>query len=257
MSGMSDSFDPSDPAGDYVLGLLRGGERRAFEAEMALTPGLADEVAAWEQRLLPLALAVPAARPPQALWNRIEAAIAPPAPAARTRTVAPPRQPGQARRGSGFSLWRSLAFWRGFSLMAAVAAIILAILRPGAGPPAPDLVAILQATPQAGPVSPGMSPLAFTLAVRPDGGFTMAPVSPRTPPRGHVWQLWAIAPAAKPVSLGLVRARHTTRFKAGQIPVPLRRAHVLIAVSLEPPGGSPTGQPTGPVVFTGPLLRLR
>ena len=29
-----------------------------------------------------------------------------------------------------------------------------------------------------------------------------------------------------------------------------------LAVSLEPPGGSPTGLPTGPVLYSGPIQRL-
>jgi anti-sigma-K factor RskA len=29
-----------------------------------------------------------------------------------------------------------------------------------------------------------------------------------------------------------------------------------LAISLEPKGGSPTGQPTGPILFTGPVIRL-
>jgi anti-sigma-K factor RskA len=30
----------------------------------------------------------------------------------------------------------------------------------------------------------------------------------------------------------------------------------VLAVSLEPPGGSPTGQPTGPVIANGKLAQL-
>jgi anti-sigma-K factor RskA len=30
----------------------------------------------------------------------------------------------------------------------------------------------------------------------------------------------------------------------------------VLAVSVEPPGGSPTGQPTGPVVATGDLKNI-
>ena len=75
---MSDSIPPiPDRAGEYVLGVLRGEERRAFEADMARDPVLAAEVAAWEYRLLPLALAVPQAEPPANSWHEIERIIAP------------------------------------------------------------------------------------------------------------------------------------------------------------------------------------
>ena len=258
MSGFSDMRDQPDRAGEYVLGVLRGDERRAFEAELARDPVLAAETAAWEQRLLPLALTIPAATPPQTVWARIEAATAVPSTAPGQPRIAAPARPAvlpvaQPR----FSLWRSLGFWRGFSMIAAAAAIILAILRPAPMPPAPNLVALLQATPQAPPVSVAVSPVAFTLALRPNGALSVAPVSVRKPPSGRVWQLWAIAPNAKPVSIGLMHVRHTTRFPAGHIPLYLRQPHILFAISVEPPGGSPTGLPTGPVVFTGPLLTLQ
>jgi anti-sigma-K factor RskA len=255
MSGFSDNPDQPDRPGEYVLGVLRGEERRVFEAELARDPRLAAEVAAWEQRLLPLALAVPAAVPPQGIWARIETAIS--APPVRAAPLTPQRGLRQAQSPARFSLWRSLGFWRGLALAAAAAAIILAILRPVAEPPPPNLVALLQATPQAAPVSPAVSPVAFTLAMRPDGALSIAPVSTRRPPDGRVWQLWAIAPNAKPVSIGLMHVSHMTRFKSRQVPAYLRKPHILFAVSVEPPGGSPTGLPTGPVVFTGPLLTLQ
>ncbi len=252
MSGFSDQ---PDRPGEYVLGVLRGDERQAFETELARDAALRAEVAAWEQRLLPLALAVTEAEPPQAIWTRIEAELA--SPIARSPIAPAARSPMPVPRQSRFNLWRSLSFWRGFALIAAAAAIILAILRPQAVPPAPNLVALLQATPQAASVSPAVSPVAFTLALRPNGALNVTPVSPRQPPAGQVWELWAIAPNAKPVAVGVMQVSRVTRFSSGRLPASLRKPHILFAVSVEPPGGSPTGQPTGPVVFTGPLLTLQ
>ena len=257
MSDMAGGPERSDRAGEYVLGVMRGQEPLDFEAELARHEWLAAEVAAWERRLLPLALSVPAAAPPRHVWMLIEAAIASRAVAApappRAARAMPPLQRQPARRGG---LWRSLVFWRSFSLLAAITAIILAILWPNTGPPPPNLVALLQATPQAEPPAPGVSRTAFTVAMRPDGALAVLPVSIRKPPKGKGWELWAIAPKALPVPIGMIHARQTTRFNPGQMPVILRRSHVLIAVSVERPDGSPTGKPTGPVVFTGPLLRL-
>ena len=66
-------------------------------------------------------------------------------------------------------------------------------------------------------------------------------------------QLWALPPGATaPTSLGLIPA-------AGQItvtPETIRpQPGMLIEISLEPPGGSTTGRPTGPVLFIGRLSR--
>lgn len=245
MSGSEERPEPvPDRAGEYVLGVMRGEERRAFEEEMARDPALAAEVAAWERRLLPLALAVPPAAPPAPAWDHIASAIGFPASAAL------------ARPSHGMRLWRSLTLWRGFAVIAAAAALALAVLRPHPVP-GPDLVAVLQPSALAPPVPPGVSPAAFAVAVHPDGAIGVTPVSTRRPPEGRVWQLWAIAPGKKPVPIGLLRASRPTRLGPGDVPATLRHADIQIAVSVEPPGGSPTGQPTGPVVFAGPLLKLR
>lgn len=153
-------------------------------------------------------------------------------------------------------LWQSLILWRGIALLAVIAALVLAVLRPHpvAGP---DLVAVLQPTQAAPPASPGTSRLIFTVALYPDGSVAVQPLSTRKPPKGKVWQLWAIAPSERPVAVGLVHAGKPTRLGPGDVPGSLRHAHVLIAVSVEPPKGSASGLPTGPMVFTGPLLRLR
>ena len=64
-------------------------------------------------------------------------------------------------------------------------------------------------------------------------------------------ELWLISQGGKPSSLGLIAAGQPVRIN---VPAELL-THVgsgaTLAVSLEPPGGSPTGQPTGPVYRGG------
>jgi anti-sigma-K factor RskA len=69
-------------------------------------------------------------------------------------------------------------------------------------------------------------------------------------------ELWTLPKGGAPRSLGLLPS-------AGRIQVKLARDQAgtiagipAMAVSLEPKGGSPTGAPTGPVLYSGPLLRL-
>ena len=70
----------------------------------------------------------------------------------------------------------------------------------------------------------------------------------------RVLELWWAPPEGKPTSLGLIRADGVTVLSRGQLPGGLRGSGIdHMAVSVEPPGGSPTGQPTGPVVFYGKL----
>jgi anti-sigma-K factor RskA len=72
----------------------------------------------------------------------------------------------------------------------------------------------------------------------------------------RVPELWLIAPGDRPRSLGLLRADTTV-----SLPIPenlraLATRQATLAVSLEPPGGSKTGAPTGPVIATGRLTSL-
>ena len=70
----------------------------------------------------------------------------------------------------------------------------------------------------------------------------------------RVLELWWAPAQGAPKSLGLIKADGTTVLSRGQLPGGLRGSGIdHMAVSVEPPGGSPTGQPTGPVVFYGKL----
>jgi len=74
-------------------------------------------------------------------------------------------------------------------------------------------------------------------------------VSAATAPNERVFELWAIAPGtARPRSLGIIPANG--ELKLSPLPPDLRDG-VTLAISVEPLGGSPTQQPTGPVVFVG------
>ncbi|MCW8306391.1 anti-sigma factor [Acidiphilium sp. PA] len=231
---------PPDRAGLYVLGLLRGQERREFEADLAVDPVLAMEVAAWEVRLLPLSLAIAPVEPSEAVWLEIQRILAPRESAGSVPVPASLRRRPSWRE----SFWDNVAVWRGIGGIAIAAALAIALLRPQPVP-APGLVAVLSS--KAGPV--------FTVALRSDGGMNIAPVGSIKPPPGKVWQLWAVAGGEKPVPVGFVSAKPSI-LPAHQIPADLRKPNILMAVTVEPPGGSPTGQPDTPIVFAGPILPI-
>ena len=75
------------------------------------------------------------------------------------------------------------------------------------------------------------------------------------PAEGRSYELWALGAGRKaPESLGVINAR-------AEIPAKLlgsldsaRLQNTVFAISDEPTGGSPTGQPTGPVLFTGKIV---
>jgi anti-sigma-K factor RskA len=72
----------------------------------------------------------------------------------------------------------------------------------------------------------------------------------------RVPELWLIPADGKPRALGLLRADSAVTIVIPAALRPHASANATLAVSLEPPGGSPTGAPTGPVVATGKLTNL-
>jgi anti-sigma-K factor RskA len=226
---------PDDPdarealAAEYVLGTLEAREAARVRAAMAAEPGFAALVEAWERRLAPLARTIPHADPPPGLLARIEAAL-------DARAVAP--APVTSQR-----FWKAWAV--GASALAASLAAIL-LLRPAAEPPQ-RFVAVLQQD-QASP--------AWVVEASRERGIVLAgAINPRPREEGRVLQLWGLpVGATAPTSLGLVP-------EDGRLvvsPDVLRpQPGMLIEISLEPPGGSPIGRPTGPILFIGRLERVQ
>ena len=145
-------------------------------------------------------------------------------------------------------------WWKGATGLAAALAAMLAIglilppgvigPRPGPTGPAGTWYAVLQ---------PGEEQPAFVAEVDLAAGtISLRPLRAPAPPEGRDYEMWVLGGGrAQPVSLGLLG-------QGGRLPLDALEGPVgdsTLAVSVEPAGGSPTGQPTGPVVFTGELIR--
>lgn len=219
-------------AAEYVLGTLQGPARRRFERLLAEDTGLRRKVAAWESRLTPWAAAMaPEAVPPR-VWQGIRRRLGFEADAVR---------PGP---------WRWLAL--GSTALAAGLALVL-VMRPA--PPAPEV-------PPAPPVWQDLAVLAdqqqpvWIVRASADGarlrfsGLADAPL-----PAGHDYELWVLTPEGTPLSLGVVQASgaRAAEVAVGDAGRALMARGVALAISLEPVGGSPTGAPTGPVLWSGKL----
>ena len=227
--GAADPFeDPELDIAEYVLGTLRPDQARAVEALALADPAVAAGLAAWEVKLGHLATLVPPVEPPSALWHRL--ALATGIEAAQLRF----RGNGSAER-----IRASLRLWRTLAVAAAMATVVFAalLLRPSPSA-APVLLAAL---------SPTGTPGAAFL-VRVDAAGNAAIIAPEPPPAasGQVLELWALAPGAgAPVSLGVLPGAGTARLRAAV------RPGTQLLLSHEPAGGSPTGQPIGPVLYSG------
>lgn len=228
---------PSDDgilAAEYVIGLLTPDEARKVKARAAEDPALAQSILSWQERLSGLARRVRPVTPPPLVWQRLEAEVMPPAPAARNGRRRRPWWHAAAWRGTGQQAgWMFAGGMIGAAVMAALLASKLLIAEPA--------VAALV------PVNSPMP--AFWVMVTKDGYATVIADAAELQP-GNTLELWGVPPGATvPVSLGVVPA--TGRVKMPAI-VP---AGTLLLVSSEPQGGSPTGAPTGPVVYQGRMVK--
>ena len=69
----------------------------------------------------------------------------------------------------------------------------------------------------------------------------------------HAHELWVIPEGGKPHSLGTMARGRQMHMRLADALAQLLQQGATIAISVEPPGGSPTGAPTGPVVASGAL----
>jgi anti-sigma-K factor RskA len=243
---MTDELDETEAlAAEYVLGTLEPEARAEMQRRLVTDRELARLVDLWQQRLAPLAAPIPPVEPPPAAWLGIAQALAAeahPAPDARRVRV---------RHHHG--LLYSVTLWRWCALGASALAAVLALYIVGAvlrSPPAPAAryVAVLDR----GEASP-----ALIVTVDPaTGRVTIRPLAIAAA-EGRALELWLITGEGRPPqALALLDPKQPAAFALPpQIKAAVRPSAAL-AVSLEPPGGSPTGQPTGPVVYQGRLLAL-
>ncbi len=217
-------------AAEYVIGTLAPEQARALEALAMHDPAIATSIAVWQDRLAPLAEAVPKVAPPAVLWRRLALA---------TGIEGVAAGPPAPRRGN--RLWRSPGLWRATTVVSMAVAASLAFML--LGRPAQQGEPLLAALSPYG--SPGAT---FLVRVDANGLATIVAAGAPNTPQGRALELWALnAGATAPVSLGLLPGAGRK-----QLLVP-NRAGTQLLVSQEPEGGSPTGQPTGPVVYAGLL----
>jgi anti-sigma-K factor RskA len=219
-------------AQQYAVGSLRGGARRRYEALLPGHPALRESLQQWQARLMPLTVALAPEAPPPRVWQAIERRLWPAAAAAPQ------------------AWWQGLALWRGVSALASIASLGLALLLVLPGPAQPPVVVVLQGT---GGAAQGVN--SFVASVSADGSaMVMRPLLPVSLEADRVLELWSVPPDGAPRSLGLIAANGATVIDRKRLPASLLKGGTAaLAVSVEPPGGSTTGAPTGPVVYAGKL----
>ena len=218
-------------AGEYVLGVLDGAERDAFERRAAREASLRQHVSYWQEHFADLDKGVAPLDVPPALWTKIEGQLG-------GRKIAQAAGPGFSEK-----LWSSLGFWRGASFAGALASLLLAVsvgLLAGRATPQPQIVAVM--------LTPEGVPGAIA-EIHYDGRINVIPIHDFEVPKGKTLQVWTLFDKAKgPISVGLIERTRQALFHRADLPAGQQQ---LYEITLEPEGGSPTGKPTGPVLVKG------
>jgi len=221
-------------AAEYVLGTLPSRARIRVARLIAVDPRWSETVRAWEERLVPLAESLSPVAPPARVWTAVQSRI----------------QGRASTDGARGSVWGNLALWRGLTLagFATALALALVVLTPPREAPIETMVAVL--------AGQDAKPVLVASADRASRILTVKAIAPLQPGADRALELWALPASGNPRSLGLIPATGLARLA---LPAPAGTALQNIpalAVSLEPAGGSPTGLPTGPVLYSGPLQKL-
>lgn len=267
-------------AAEYVLGTLQGRARERFCSLMRDDGALRREVTRWEARLVPLVETLSGREAPARAWAGIEARLGQqPQPLESTverRPAAAGANPRKTIRAHP-RWWNALPVWRGFALAMTVSTIALALVLSTGEPPPVSTAAGSSRTNQAGlgaagPATPAMMAILTDATAQP----TMLVSWPMAPGRdGQVelrvriimdhptmdantsWELWLLPSNAggQPRSVGLVGVEPEQRLRVDASMLEALMDASGMALSNEPAGGSPTGRPSGPVIFKGPCIK--
>ena len=283
---MSDDDDKDALAAEYVLGTLDTDERVQAQLMISVDKGFAAAVSSWERRLGELSAMVDSKEPPAETWDHVKAKIVGVDPSAALKlpavemsqpvTVAP--APIIHERGAAgadvIQLSRRVSRWRSATvLMGALAACLVAFIV--LGETNPDMLPlqlrpkpkVIQVTNTIEVTAP--APAEFVAVLQKD---TFSPaflltldLAKRTVTvravgaehqAGKSYELWLVSEKyATPQSLGLIGDQQFTVRKALEKYDAATVNRATYAVSLEPEGGSKTGVPTGPVLYTGKLVQ--
>jgi anti-sigma-K factor RskA len=203
---------------EYVVGTLRGAARRAFERRRARDPFVDRRVAAWEERFALLTLRLRPVAPLPATWAAIE-----------------------RRTGGSRGAWQALAAAVALIAVLGFGWVVWQELRP------PQATAVLASEEGAQLWRLELAEEAQYMDVSAVGSIAV--------PDERARELWALPEGAAPVSLGLLPERGSVRLALDERQRDALARTVNVAVSDEPAGGSPTGAPTGAVLYVAALAR--
>jgi anti-sigma-K factor RskA len=280
---MAYSEDHIALAAEYALGTLDADERAQVESLMSVDGDFTAMVQAWEYRLGVLNQMVGSVEPSPEVWDRIRTAIGhsePQAPLLLPEDSPPPAVHEVAApatdtdRSTVIRLSRRARRWRAVaSFSTAIAAALVALIAVAAYQPdlLPDAIRPrprIQVVEVKAPPTPAPPSAQYVAVLQKEGGspafiltvdaatrnFTVRRVG-AAPEPGKSYELWIVSDKLqRPRSLGVIGGNEFTTRPVLSAYDPEVVNQATYAVTVEPPGGSPTGVATGPIVFTGKLV---
>ena len=222
-------------AAELALGVLDGEERAAALRRMLAEPGFAREVERWRDHFDVLFDGVAEVVPPSGLFASVEARI-----------------DGRDAPKRGVNPWKPTAIAASLAALAMTAVALRPVDAPIAPAPAPQIVA---AAPMIAAMAltdaSGSQPAMYDVAA----GMVKMP-GPMPIPAGKSAQLWMIEGNAAPKPLGTFHSTGPGTYEAEAKMGAVIKPGTVLAISIEPIGGSPTGAPTGPVIASGLLTKV-
>jgi anti-sigma-K factor RskA len=221
---------------EYVLGVLDAEARAAVAREITSSAAAAAAVAQWERQLAPLARDIPEVQPGRDVWQRILQALQWDAPARASRRP---------------SLWQSVQFWRWLGISASVATVVCVtflVIAPRQTHTVAATGMMVSSIKQANGVASWTATIDITRRQ-----LILVPATPAAVAQNRSTELWLIPQGKMPIAMGVFNADAVTTLLLSQALVAQLGSTAALAVSVEPIGGSPTGQPTGPVIATGSI----
>lgn len=244
-------------AADYAVGLMTLRVQRRFERLLELDPALRMEVVEWQKVLLGLTDNLPEQQVAERVWQAIQTQLGP---------ETPPQTLGEAAIDIGadapqkaeiptakeaknkvIPLRRKPSIRSWYAVAAAACVLAVTLL----------LGQVFEQDRQYASATLVASDQHAALSIKAYSGYLQVePLVLSSAQTNSSLELWAIAANGKPVSLGLLPNNGRGQIDLSDVQRKLLKTPVTLAVSLEPQGGSPTGLPTGPVLYQGQLAQL-
>ncbi|MGE8101133.1 anti-sigma factor [Pseudomonas fluorescens] len=212
-------------AADYAIGLMPTAARRRFEQLLLDDAELRVELAKWQESLTSLNEPLVEVPVPDRVWTAINARIEP------QELHVPAKRP----------------FWNWLRITVAVCSLLVAVTL--------GILYNRDSSQYSATLLSASAQPALRIKAHNDY-LQVEPLALATVATGHSLELWAVPADGKPISLGVIPAGGKGRVALSEKQHALLGKPIALAVSLEPEGGSPTGQPTGPVLYQGALAGL-